>query len=141
MGVFGEAAAGIGDADIFEGLFGDVDGLFSGDVLMEENGFEDLVADGVDGVEAGHGFLEDHGDFVAADGAHCFFVVVEEVLALEVDGAAVVSAGGRGDELECAHGGDGFAAAGFANDGEGLLGVDGHVDFVDGVDDAGLGIE
>jgi len=33
---------------------------------MEANGFYDLVSAGEDGVEARHGLLEDHSDFVAA---------------------------------------------------------------------------
>ena len=34
----------------------------------------DLVADGVDRVEAGHRLLEHHGDVVAADAAHRLLV-------------------------------------------------------------------
>ena len=40
---------------------------------MKLDSFDDLIADGEYGVKAGHGLLEDHGDFVAADFAHFFW--------------------------------------------------------------------
>ncbi len=38
--------------------------------VMGADGFGDLGADLHDGVEGGHGLLEDHGDLAAADAAH-----------------------------------------------------------------------
>ena len=52
---------------------------------MEADGFDDLLADGEDGIEGGHRLLEDHGDVAAADRLHLFFGELEEVAALEED--------------------------------------------------------
>ena len=50
-------------------------------------------------------------------------------------------AGRRGDEAEDGECGDGFAATGLADDGEGLAGVNGVGDVADGADLAAFGIE
>ena len=67
-------AFAVGDADHLQGL----DGL-SLDILrtlalaiMESDNLIDLVADPEDRIEGGHGFLEDHGDHIAADVLHGF---------------------------------------------------------------------
>ena len=95
VGVFGEAACGFGDADAVEGVRGDRGPGFWRH-LVEEDGLDDLAADGENGVEGGHGFLEDHGDLAAADGLHVVFGELEEVLALEKDAAARSWAAGSG---------------------------------------------
>ena len=52
----------------FEGLL--LDG-FTGELgMVGLDGFGDLVADGHDRIEGGHGFLKDHGDVAAAVAAH-----------------------------------------------------------------------
>ncbi len=70
VGIGIEALGGGADADTVERFDGQLAGLGGAEVLVELDGFDDLIADGKDGVEAGHGLLEDHGDFVAADFAH-----------------------------------------------------------------------
>lgn len=138
MWIGGKAVGGLGDADVGHGGDGDLAGLVGVDSLVQEDGFEDLVADGVDWVEAGHRLLEDHGDLVAADVAYFLFVVGEQIARAVVGGehhlAAVPSAWWAWDEVQCAHGGYGLAASGFADDGEGLAWVDGHAHAVDGLD-------
>ena len=44
---------------------------------------DDLVADGVDRIEAGHRLLEDHGDLAAADLAHLVIGQRQDVLAVQ----------------------------------------------------------
>ena len=46
---------------------------FALEVLVETEGFLDLPADGLQGVEGGHGILHDHGDLPAADAAPVLF--------------------------------------------------------------------
>ena len=46
---------------------------------MQPDGLGDLVADGVDRVQAGQRFLEDHRDLVAADLAHLVFGELHQV--------------------------------------------------------------
>ncbi len=142
VGVLSDAFGGLWDSDVGHGLECDVERVLGLDVLVEEDGLDDLVSDGVDGVERGHGLLEDHGDVVAADLSHLAVVEGEEIdgpfgrgrFALEPDVSAVELPRGPGDELERGHGGDGLSAAGLSDDGDGVSGVDGHADAVDGLD-------
>ena len=50
--------------DRFKGLF---PGCLALEMLVQLHGFHDLVADGLQGVQAGHGVLHDHGDLMAPD--------------------------------------------------------------------------
>jgi hypothetical protein len=49
-------------------LQGPLTSLFLGDILVTANRFDDLLADGVHGVECGHRLLEDHRNPLAAQG-------------------------------------------------------------------------
>ena len=105
--------------------------------MVREDGFGDLVADAHDGVERGHGLLEDHGDGAAAVRAHLIFAESEEVfgfgvrLAGEADAAGEVRRGRK--EAEQGEGGGGLAGAGLADEAEGLAGSDVEGDAVDGL--------
>src|SRR6266571_4208592 len=98
---------------------------------MEDDGFGDLVADGEDGIEGGHRLLEDHGNFFAAHAAHVALLEGEEIAILEEDFTVEDSSRWLGDESENRKRGDGFAAAGFADEGDGLAGEDGEGDVAD----------
>ena len=93
---------------------------------MELKGFFDLPAYGLQGVEGGHRVLHHHGDFLAAYGLPLFFGLVFR----QVDGmfrihAVIPDLAGvhpavlvqKADEIL---GEDGFAGAGFADDGQGF---------------------
>ena len=67
VGILLEAHFRVGDADIPQVLEGLLPGGSALEALMELHGLHDLVADGLQGVQAGHGVLHDHGDLVAAD--------------------------------------------------------------------------
>ena len=59
-GVVIEALLRVGHFDAGEGLDGDVACFGLVDVLVQEDGFGDLFADGADGAESGHRLLEYH---------------------------------------------------------------------------------
>ena len=98
--------------------------------MMDLECFGDLAADGHGGVEGGHGFLEDHAEVAAAVEAHGFFGEGEQGGAAKFNGARDL--GGGGEEAEEGEGDGGFAGAGFADEGEGLAGMDLEGDVVDG---------
>ena len=109
-----------------------VDGLAGEFGVVGADGFGDLGSDGHDGVERGHGLLEDHGDVAAAVAAHGGFG--REVRSRSVAGEADVSGdvGGVGEEAEDGERGGGFAGAGFADQAEGFAGIDVEGDILDG---------
>ncbi len=89
---------------------------------MQANGFLQLVADGVEGGQGAHGFLEHQADVAAADAAH--FTTVGGKGG-QVDGGAIRATQhdlaaddttGAFDDAQDGLGGDAFAAAGFADD-------------------------
>ncbi|KUG29211.1 hypothetical protein ASZ90_000913 [hydrocarbon metagenome] len=70
MGKAGQAAFGIGDAHQGQHASSLGQGLAPGLAPMQADGLGDLLAHPQDGIERGHGLLEDHGDAVAAHPAH-----------------------------------------------------------------------
>ena len=62
-----DSVFGVWDADVGEGLDCDFSSTRTIDILVEQDGFAYLVADGVDGAQGGHGLLEDHADHSAAE--------------------------------------------------------------------------
>ena len=52
---------------------------------MRLEGFGHLPADGERGVERGHGFLKDHGDFLPPHLSHLFIVQRQEVMSVKPD--------------------------------------------------------
>ena len=107
---------------------------------MELHGLHDLVADGLQGVQAGHGVLHDHGDLVAAHPEPVLFLFQVG----QADGLSVVStevvdgaAGNGAVGVQQAHealGEHALARTGLAHDGEDLAVVDVQVDAADGVE-------
>ena len=72
---------------------GHLDGPFSGfrladGLIMACQGLHQLIADGVDRVQAGHGILEDHGCLVSAKLPALVFIVGEQILAVDSHAAA-----------------------------------------------------
>ena len=97
---------------------------------MDTERFGDLAADGHDGIEGGHGFLEDHGEVFAAVAAHGVVREGEQVFAHKPYGSSDLRGGGK--EAEEGERGGGFAGAGLADQAEGLAGVDLKGDVADG---------
>lgn len=135
MGVIAKAALGRGEGYLVHGFENSLAEVAAGELgVVRLDGFGDLSSDGHDGVEGGHGFLEDHGDVAAAVTAHSGFGEGEQGLAVEGDGAGDAHVGGDagGEEAEDGEGGGGFSGARFADQAEGLAGVDLEGDGVDG---------
>ena len=84
-----------------------------------------LAADGVEGVQAGQGILEDGADGLAAQLAHGVGAEIVDALAGEVDFAGGDAAGWF-EQADNGCAGEGLAGAGFADDTEDLAGVDVH---------------
>ena len=74
-----------------------------------------LSAYGIHRIEAGHGFLENHGYVPPADGLHIFFGNTEELPAAEMDGPFQLRLISAGEKAGHRKGGHGFAASRFAH--------------------------
>ena len=132
---------GVGDADLSEGLDGAGEGRLSLDSLMDLQGLRQLPGDREVGVEGGHGILEDHGDFLAADLAESRFIQGEEVLTLEEGPASVDTPRRPGNEAQERIAGDRLTRAGLPDNAEGLALFEGKGDVFDRVDGAVAGVE
>jgi hypothetical protein len=135
VGIVVEAGGGIGEGDSRHGFEDAVADLAAGEIAMVgADRFGNLLADGEDGIEGGHGLLKDHGEVAAAEAADGFRGKGEEIAAVVVDGAGD---GGRGiEEAEYGEGSDGFAGSGFADEAEGFAGSDGEGEVADGFEGA-----
>lgn len=127
------AAFRVGDAYLVQGRDGGLPGFGPGQPLVVPEHFGDLAADPLERVEAGHRVLEDHGDVMAPDPAELLLGEREQVVAVEEDLAAAVDAGRRRVEAQYGERGGRLPAAGLADDGERLPGVDLQGDTPDGV--------
>ena len=105
---------------------------------MQLDRFHQLVADGGDRVERGHGLLEDHGDLAAPYGPHLRAValVAGEVLSVEDHLAPADEAGRALQELHHGQLAGGLAAARLAHDADDLVLEQLVGEAVHGVDDA-----
>ena len=74
VGILVEAALRLGDAHVPQVFDGLVPGGAALQVLVQLHRLGDLLADGLKGVQAGHGVLHDHGDLVAAHLQPVFFL-------------------------------------------------------------------
>ena len=78
MGVLAEAHFGVRNADVpqvFQRFFL---GSLAVQPLMQLHSLHDLIADGLQRVQAGHGVLHDHGDLMAADAEPVLFLFRSE---------------------------------------------------------------
>ena len=92
---------------------------------VQAHRFGDLLAHRQHRVQAGHGFLKDHGDLVAAQAAHVVVAHLQHVmrLALRIGQqglARTFPAGVAGQQAHQAQGCERFATAGLAHQGQGL---------------------
>ena len=86
-------------------------------LAFDEHGFGELFSHAHDGIEAGHGILEYHGDFVAADLVKILFADFHQILSVVDDLAALFDGVAR----ENPHDGavrHRFSRAAFSDDGE-----------------------
>src|SRR5687768_16883636 len=107
---------------------------------MREDGFFELLPDGVERVERGERVLEDDADLAAADAAQLFVAEVVDAPALEAYFARG-DAPGRLEEPDHREPGHRFAGAGLAHHAEHFAGRDGEGDRVDCRQDSPAGRE
>ena len=134
------ALLGVVDAHEAQHLDGAVPRLPLVAVGVERDGLDELMPDGIGGVQRGHRILEDDRDLVAAHIAHDLLARADELLAVELDGAGDNLTRGC-EDLHDGVGGNGLAGAGLAHDAEDLAPVEEEGDAVDGLDLAGVGEE
>ena len=134
VGILLGAALRLVDAHLLQHLEDLGVGLGPLETLVEDDGLLDLVADGLERVEGGHGVLHDHGDLPAADGAPLLVGGVPgQVLAVVAD----LPGRDRAVGVQKAHKGLGkhaLAGARLAHDGQALPPVDVQGDPADGVE-------
>ena len=101
----------------------------------------DLVTDGKDRIKRCHGFLKNHGDFVAANLSQLPLREGEQVGSVKADTPAFDTRWGTLEQTQNAHGGDTLAAAGFADQSGDPLGRKREAKAVDGVERTCFGIK
>ena len=128
----------VGDLDLAQQVDGFDGGLLLGDPLMDHEGLRELPLDGENGVETGHGLLENDRDLVAADLIHFAEGDLGQIDAPEKDLAALDIAVAV-KQAQDAHGRNGLAGAGFADYAKRLALLHGIRYVIDGLHDAALG--
>ena len=110
-------------------------------LLVELDGLDNLLADLRGRVHAGHRILEDHGDLVAADLLHFLVGSLHDVVASQIDLAALNARRRHRVELHDGLSGNGLAAAGLANDSQNLALVHVQRHAADGLNLACIGVK
>ena len=132
MGILLVAAFGIGDAHIGQQLQGAVFGLSLGDLVVQGKGLFDLLANGLQGVQGGHGILKHHGDALAADLDPLFFLFELGQIHAAVFNGAVIDPAVVVQQTHEVFTENGLAGAGLTHDGQAFALVQVHTDAADG---------
>jgi hypothetical protein len=106
--------------------------LLAGEPLMQAKGFRNLIADGKNRVERGHGFLKYHGNTIAANLSHAFFREFEQIGLFKKNLSADNTTGRIGNKSQDGKRRHALAATGFAHDAQGLAAVQRVADAVNG---------
>ena len=101
------------------------------DLEVREDGLDELLADGIEGIERGQRVLEHHADLPSADPPHLVLAQPVDAPAGEQHFAAG-DAAGRLEQADHRHAGERLAGAGLADHAEHLAGCDRERDIVDG---------
>jgi hypothetical protein len=120
MRILLDAAFRYRDPNQLEEFYGFQVCLRTTEMEMKPEHFGDLVSNGEDGVERGHGFLEDHGDLLTPDLLHLLLRKGEEICPFEEDLTPFVATERGRDQSHNGESGDAFAATGFSNDTQNL---------------------
>ena len=88
-------------------------------LALQDHGLGQLLADLDDGVQAGHGILEDHGDLITADLVERLLIDLQQILTVIDDLAGLID-GITGLDAKDGLGGDGLTGAGLTDDGQSL---------------------
>ena len=110
------------DHALVEGGHETVEGLTAlllASLALQEHCLGKLTTDLNDGVQRGHGILEDHGDLIAADLVELVLGDLQKILTV-VDDLAVLHDGVTGQNTQNCFGSDRLTRTGFAYDSQGL---------------------
>ena len=110
-------------------------------IFVEVDALRNLVPHGEDGVQGGHGVLEDHGDLLAPDLLQLPDLHGEDVLPVQLQLPTLHHPGGMGDQLQNGQGGGGLSGAGLAHQTHRPALPDLQVQPVDRPDHAVLGLK
>ena len=88
-------------------------------LALQQHGFGELLADFHNGVQAGHGVLEDHSNLVAANLVESLLIDFQQILAI-IDNLAGFRNGVARLDTQDSPGGHGLTGAGLTHDGQGL---------------------
>src|SRR5450756_1945622 len=141
MGVLAEAPFGLGDTYQVKHLDSTLLRLGVIDLLMQSNGFANLIPNRVDRIERRHGFLEDHGDFVTTYHAHLFFILLEKVFPMEEDLASDDLTRRVGNKAHDREGCNGFSATRLAHQAYNLSPVNSQINAIHGRNNTVLRVE
>ena len=122
----------LGQTDDPQHLLGPLQRFGLADLAVEHHHLRDLLPDGVDRVQRGHGILEDHADVLAADGAQLTLAHLIHVAALEEDLALDDVGGRRRQQSHDAQTDGGLARAGLAHKAQRLAAVQRQGDAIEG---------
>ena len=141
MGILFQALGRIGNTHQSQQTLCFLHGVFLVHVRMDHDLLGDLTADGQGGIQRSQGILEHNGAVAAAVGLPFLLVHVQQILTFKKDLAALLDLAGRGlDQTHDGLGGDGLAAAGFTDDGNGFTGVHRKIDTADRLHFTGIAV-
>lgn len=106
-----------------------------GHSLMQHQDFRQLVTDGENRIERGHGLLKDHCDLIAPDAAHRLLIGGEQVdlrlFAAKENSALRVAGPGHVSQTHDRHRRDRFAGTALSDDSGGAACADGKAEIID----------
>ncbi len=127
-----QARGSRGNAHFSQQINSPVPGFCHGYILVFKDGLFQLIADGVAGIQRGHGLLKNHGHARPPNAGHVRRAGHQQVLALENQFIGPADPPGR-QEIHDRQGRHGFAAAGFAHQAQGLALIHTEADVAHGV--------
>ena len=139
-GILVEAALRVGDAHAGQQLQRPILRILLRNLLVQQHGLGQLLADLHDGVQAGQRVLKDHAQLVAAVLVELILLQLQQIHALVEDGTRVHHRVGGQDTHQRPRR-DRLARAGFAHDGQRLTLVQVEVDAAHGAHHALVGAE
>jgi hypothetical protein len=141
VGIAVDTLFGCGNSNQLEHLDRLCQGFPPRHALVQSDCFDHLCRNSQEGIEAGHGVLENHGDVVAPKMAKLTFGELQDVLSLEQDLTSDDFSRRTGDEPHDGEVGHRFAASRFPNDSQGLTLVQREGYTVDCLYYTGIGLE
>ena len=101
--------------------------------VMENQRFLDLLTNCLNGVQRGHGILENHGDFITTDRLHVFLLNGENILSLKGDRTGSDLAGALGEQTQERQSGGSLASTSLADDADCLALIQRKTDVINGI--------